>query len=221
MRTSELIRLYPELYHMAEDGSWPSIERHGLLSAKGLVEAWEVPVPRRTRLLDEVRVDSQVIEHPSMGTATVRDQAPIVSESLERLVVGMTPREWLGLLNERSFFFLQRKRLSSLLNARSYRGRPHTVITFDTAALVERYETQIELCRINSGFVQRHSVTPRSRDLFLSIANYPHPLRDEARGGKAYDVAELCVVGGVGDVSGLVTRVERMAGDQGIETLVE
>jgi hypothetical protein len=213
MRTSELIRLYPELYHMAEDGSWPSIERHGLLSAEGLVDAWEVPAQRKARLLGEVRPDSQVIEHPVMGVATVRDQAPIVSEALERLVVGMTAQEWLGLLNERSFFFLQRKRLSGLLNARSYRGRPHTVITFDTAALVDRYEASIELCRINSGFVQRHSVTPRSRDLFLPIADYPHPLRDEAWGGKAYDVAELCVVGGVGDVSGLVTRVERMVGD--------
>lgn len=69
-------------------------------------------------------------------------------------------------------------------------------------------------------FVQRHSKTPRSRDLFLPIVDYPHPERSSAREGKAYDVAERCVVGGVGDVGGLVTRVERMHGDEVLERLV-
>jgi len=219
MQTADLVRLYPQLWHMADDGSWPNIREHGLLSATRLVEKWEVPTVAKSALLDGVRHEPQVLEHPRFGTATVRDQSPIVEQALARLVVGMSPRDWLGLLNERSFFFLQRKRLDGLLNARSYRGRPHTVITVDTAELVARHEPDIELCRINSGFVQRHSVTPRTRDLFLPINEYPHPARSEARAGAGYDVAELCVVGGVDDVADVVTHVERVQGDEILETI--
>jgi hypothetical protein len=33
MGIDELIECYPRLYHMAEDGSWPGITRHGLPAA--------------------------------------------------------------------------------------------------------------------------------------------------------------------------------------------
>ena len=38
----ELAGKYPLLFHMAELGSWPSIERHGLRSTSMLLDLFEV-----------------------------------------------------------------------------------------------------------------------------------------------------------------------------------
>ena len=99
MRTEDLIRLYPEVFHMAADGSWPSIERHGLLSSAELVDRWELEPIHRSRLLTERREDSHVLEHAIHGTAVVRDQKPIHEPSLAESLVGMTPADWYGELD--------------------------------------------------------------------------------------------------------------------------
>ena len=214
MLTADLIRLYPELHHMAADASWPSIEKHGLLSTAALVDRWEINDPdARAALLQQRRDESRVIQHYAYGPATVRDQKPIHVESLATALVDMTVPEWLGVLNQRVFFFLQRERLSGLLNAGGYKKQAHTVITLDTASFVAAHEEEIELCAINSGFAQRHNKTPRGRGTFLPIADYKHPARDVVREKSPWDVAELCVKGGVGDIADHVIRVERMRGD--------
>ncbi|WP_136709606.1 hypothetical protein [Agromyces sp. H66] len=219
MRTADLIRLYPQVFHMAADGSWPSIERHGLLSSAALVDRWDLEPAHRARLLAERREESHVLEHPIHGTAVIRDQKPIHEQSLAEALDGMTPVDWYGELNSRVFFFLQQRRLLDLLGARSYRNEAHTVITLDTARLVERYEFAIELCAINSGFAQRHSKARRGIRTFRSISGYPHPERAEPR-AKGHDVAELTVRGGVTDLGGLVVRVERTRGTEVLERIL-
>lgn len=216
MRTEELIRLYPEVFHMAADRSWPYIEQHGLLSSAAMVARWELEPAHSARLLSGRREDSHVLEHPVHGTAVLRDQKPIHEPSLAEALDGMVPADWYGELNSRVFFFLQRQRLLTLLDARSYRNDAHTVITLDTAKLVKRYEFAIELCAINSGFAQRHSKAQRGVDTFQSIRAYQHPDRAEPR-SSGCDVAELTVRGGVTDLEGLVVRVERMRGPEVIE----
>ena len=42
MEIERLISRYPTLYHMAEDGSWESIQRHGLLSTSALLDRFEI-----------------------------------------------------------------------------------------------------------------------------------------------------------------------------------
>jgi len=37
MLINDLIAKYPKLYHMAEDGSWPNIQKLGLLSTSALL----------------------------------------------------------------------------------------------------------------------------------------------------------------------------------------
>ncbi|MGI9822206.1 DUF7002 family protein [Agromyces sp. Marseille-Q5079] len=219
MRTDDLIRLYPQVFHMAADGSWPSIERHGLLSSTALAERWELEDAHRARLLTERREESQVLEHQTHGTAVVRDQKPIHEPSLAEALDGMTPADWYRELNSRVFFFLRQQRLLELLGARSYRNDTHTVITLDTAKLVKRYGHSIELCAINSGFAQRHSKARRGPGTFQSIRDYRHPERDEPR-TSGHDVAELTVRGGVTDLSDLVIRVDRMHGPHVIERIV-
>ncbi len=219
VRTSELTRLYPEAYHMAADGSWPSIARHGLLSTAALVERWEIASPGiRESLLQQRRPEQVAIEHPEHGVAIVRDHKPIREAALAEALIDMTTAEWFEVLNERVFFFVQRgRRLNGLLKA--YSKSPQLLITVDTASLVAAHESRIELCQINSGFAQPHQKKERSRDSFLPIAQYGHPDRKAPR-ASGEDLAELTVLGGVPDIADHAIRVERVFGSDVLERLV-
>lgn len=218
MKAADLVRLYPEAYHMAADGSWPSIARHGLLSTAALVERWEIGEPGiRSSLLEQRRPESVAIEHPDHGVALVRDHKPINEAALADALIDMTPEQWFKVLNERVFFFLQKRRLESLLGA--YSKAPQIVITVDTGSLVAAHEARIELCRINSGFAQPHNKSPRNRRSFLPIAEYPHRALAVAN-LRGIDIAELTVLGGVPDVTAHVFRVERVFCGEVLERLV-
>jgi hypothetical protein len=106
----------------------------------------------------------------------------------------MTVEQWFAVLNERVFFFLQRKRLDALLGA--YNGEPQLVITLDTASLVAAYESRIELCKFNSGFARPHNKKLRNRASFLPMTDYAHSPRTVAN-PRGEDVAELTVLGSV------------------------
>ncbi len=67
MRIADLVAAYPRLYHMAEDGSWPSIRRHGLLSTRALVDLYRVPAVQRRALLEARRPDSVELHHPRLA----------------------------------------------------------------------------------------------------------------------------------------------------------
>jgi hypothetical protein len=106
MEIHELIDYYPRLYHMAADGSWPSIQAHGLLSTASLVDLFEVPEPRRTKLLTHHRPRSILLEHPVHGRAVIRDQQPLQPGKLAQLLTDMTINQWLQLLNRHVFFWM-------------------------------------------------------------------------------------------------------------------
>ena len=219
MLTADLVRLYPRLFHMAADGGWPSISRHGLLSTNSLLDRWEVNPATRGELSTRARRSISTIEHPEFGHAVVRDQKPIHVASLAAALDGMTVAEWLGELNSRVFFFVQPERMLGLLSARSYRSGPHTVITIDTARFVADYESKIELCAINSGFAQPHSKAARGRETFQSISSYRHPAREVARARTPWDISELCVGGEIQNIQKYVTRVDRMQNGEILEQI--
>jgi len=218
--TSDLIALYPNLYHMAAEGSWPSIERLGLLSTSELTRQWGVAPPDvRESLLGQRRPSSVTITSPVFGAATIRDQLPLDERSLAAALVDMSPHDWYEALNERVFFFLQPERLRTLLNARSYRNSEQVVITVDTQSFVQAHESEIELCKINSGFAQPHNHVSRGRETFKSIEAYPHPDRVLPRRSAPWDVAELCVPSAVVDLARHVVRVERVQADRVLERI--
>lgn len=219
MLTSDLVRLYPSLFHTAADGSWPSIRELGLLSTAAMLELWEVEKGHRRELLTTVRRESTVIEHRVRGPAVVRDQGTIHAPSLEECLIDVTVEQWLQILNERVFFFLQRGQVDGLVGARQYRGIPKVVLEIDTASLVAVYEERIELCRINSGYAQRHNKSPRGRDTFVRIAGYPHPWREQAVRAERPDVKELTVLGDVPDIVEHVRSVQRVVGGEVVEHL--
>ena len=53
MDAAGLASMYPRLYHMAEEGSWPSIRRHGLLSTSALLDRCLVSGRRRAGIESE------------------------------------------------------------------------------------------------------------------------------------------------------------------------
>ena len=208
---AELLRDCPSLFHVAERGSWPVIERHGLLSTSALLDLYGVHGPGRDAVEAQRRPEGVVLFHPSLGRAVVRDQKPMDDASLRRcLCDGLTPADWYRLLNGRVFFWLSRARLLRLLNARPYRHAAHDVLELDAAALVAAYADRITLSPINSGATRPFGV-PRGLSTFLPIADYPYESwrRTRPRGER---VVELAVTGGVPDVARFVRRVVTMGG---------
>jgi len=205
MRIEELVDYYPRLYHMAEDGSWPSIQARGLHSTASLVELFEIPEPRRTQLLTQHRPNPVPLAHPVHGHAVLRDQQPLQPAKLAELLTDMTVGQWIRLLNSRVFFWLHPDRLATLANAAAYRSRPHLVLTVDTASLVSAHADRVRLCHLNSG-ATAHLIGRRGSATFKPIADYRHP-RSRVRPPR--HIAELAVLGSVPDILVHTVTAER------------
>lgn len=207
MDSADLARHYPRLYHMAEAGSWDSIELHGLLSTGALLDLFEVDDAKRATILRQRRPVSVPLAHDMHGAAVVRDQIPLREGPLRSCLTDMSLEEWLELLNSRVFFWLDEPHLETLLGAGAYRERAHDVIHVDTAALVGRHVEEIRLSPINSG-ATLYNPRPRGSGTFMTVAHYPFEDRRKAR-GVANAIVELAVEGGVRDIRDVATRVER------------
>jgi hypothetical protein len=213
----EFATYYPRLYHMAEADVWPSIRKHGLLSTTALLDLFEVNGDLRFSLESAHRPESISITHRDHGSAVIRDQKPMREGPLAGCLRGMTRRQWYELLNGQVFFWVTADRVNTLLNARAYRNRKHTVITMDTASVVARYADRIVLSPINSGST---IYNPRERgpETFRPFETYPFAERRRLRGlGNA--VAELAVKYGVPDLPDFAIRVEHRKGDRTLEVL--
>lgn len=210
MNPDNIAERFPRLYHMAEEGSWESIRRHGLLSTEALLDLFEVTGARRGEILHQRRAASVPLEHALHGTAVVRDQKPLSRKRLEACLTDMTFEEWLATLNSRVFFWLTEHNLEVLLGARAYRDQPHDVITVDTAALVAAHADRITLSPINSG-ATLYKPPVRGRQTFLPIADYPFDER--RRAGKTL-IVELAVERGVPDIEELALGVDRRQSGQ-------
>ncbi len=209
MDIGQLASRYPVLYHMAEDGSWESIRRLGLLSTSALLDRFGVEGESRFRIESVRRPAREAIEHPEHGRALIRDNKPMQQKALERCLEGMTPREWYETLNRRVFFWVDRRRLLKLLGARAYRDRPHLVLELETGGLIRRHAPRVSISRINSGATFSMNSAPRGPDTFRRLADHPD----------GDPVVELAVDYAVPDVADLVLCVSRWHGAERLETL--
>ncbi|QIN80800.1 hypothetical protein GBA65_12730 [Rubrobacter marinus] len=194
---------------MAEDGSWESIRSVGLLSTSALLDRFEVRGERRREIESSRRPEIVEIQHPELGRAFVRDNKPMQEKTLERCLVGMTPREWYENLNRRVFFWVDEKRLRKLLGARAYRERPHLVLEIDTAELLQRHSEKVSLSSINSGATFTMNPAPRGPDTFKRIPDHPD--------GKP--VVELTVDYTVPDLADFTLSVSRWFGAEKLEAV--
>jgi hypothetical protein len=149
------------------------------------------------------------ISKPGFPNAIVRDQKPMTESALKKcLADDLTPKQWFEILNYRTFFWLSRDRLRGLLGARAYRGRPQTVLTVDTASLLESHRERIELSPLNSG-ATIYNPQPRGRQTFLAVENYPFDERRKTRSVEK-SVVELVVREGVPDISDHLISAHRV-----------
>lgn len=218
IEAGDFVGHYPRLYHMAQDGAWESIRRHGLLSTSALLDLYQVDGDLRRQIESCHRPTSVEIKHPGQSSATIRDQNPMRERPLLKCLRNMTPGEWYELLNRKVFFWVREERVRQLLDAMMYRNSAHTVITLDTASMLKVHLDEITLSPINSGSTLYNPV-PRGSATFLPLHEYPFAERKKKEGiGGA--VAELAVYYSVPDVLEHVTRVERRKGGLTLENLL-
>ncbi len=204
MRTEDFIQQSPTLFHMAEDGSWPSIRQQGLLSTSELLNRYGYSGPARNAIESEWRPRKVRIQRQGLPDVVIRDQIPMPPERLRTcLEPGVTTAAWYKLINGRIFFWPTWRNLEIFLSANSYRNSPHVVVSVDTRALLERYGARVTLSDINSGSTyydpERYTgPRPRGPQTFKPISEF-----------SARFVRELVVEQGIPDVGGIVKSVER------------
>jgi hypothetical protein len=220
MERDELVRLHPVLFHMAEDGTWPSVRAHGLLSTRAIVDLFATDESVRTQVLSVVRTASIAIEHPERGRVVVRDQGPLKFLN-QCLTEGTTAQDYLDALNERVFFWLSCSRLKRLLGARRYRDNAATVIHVDTARLLARHADAVQLAPYNTGSMHVPSAPRRGTDVFVDVDRYPYKEWRAKRGPSGDAVVELTVKYEVKDIVDLTQRVERWVGGRRVEVLYQ
>ncbi len=189
---------------MAEPENADGIERHGLLSTTALLDLFEIDGDARRTIEREHRPQIVSIDHPTYGTALVRDQKPMSMTGLSQSIDdGTSPQDFLAFLNQRAFFWVKESRLATLTSARAYRSKPRLVYVLDTASVVAAHGDRVLLSPINSGATKPFAA-PRRLDMFRSIARFDW----EARRKYAEPVVEFTVASGVPDLAAHLVRVE-------------
>jgi len=207
VKTEDLIARHPQVFHVASAASWPSIQKHGLLSTASLLDLYGVGSQERDRLLRHKRKESTRLSMPGGGLAVIRDQKPLKFIS-QKIHPDSSLEAFLEALSSRVFFAPTQDRLERLLNARECRGSPQVVLTVDTRALVTKYEHEIRLCRFNSGACTQVNHPVRGHESWQSISSYPYD--EYRRRYKGQALVEVTVPKGVPDVLEMTTSVDHI-----------
>jgi hypothetical protein len=197
------------VFHLAEADNWPSIEKHGLLSAAALLT-----LPHRTEA-DRLRVTQHRTERTVLSDGcVVRDQLPMPPSALRRCLHGMTPEEWYALLNGKVFFWVDPQRLER--HIRACRRHPQIVMVLDVARLLECHGACAAVSRFNTGNARRRPAT-RGRGTFVPYASWletgwqheADALQTRLR-ARGHPPAELVVDGSVPDALSFVVETRRI-----------
>jgi hypothetical protein len=203
---------------MAEDGTWQSIRRRGLLSTQAIVDLYQPDADVREQILSTVRRDKIKLTNAALGEMTIRDQGP-AKFLKDCMNDGVSPQDYLNALNGRVFFWLRLARLIRLLNARLYRDSRHTVLHVDTARLVSAYPGRVQLAPYNTGSMHVPTAPTRGPDVFTDLADYPYEQWLAQRGPSGEPVVELTISYAIPDIARFVTKAETWAGCQPIAVL--
>lgn len=159
------MKLPDRIYHLAEAANWPSIQRHGLLSASRLMEVAGLTRSDRDRL-----ERTQRLVHTELCNGVqIRDQRPMPSTALAQCLCDMEPADWYAMINRRVFFWLDVERLNRQKAA--CEPRPQVVMAVDTTALVAAYEQRVAVTPINTGNARRKPAR-RGAATFVPLAEW-------------------------------------------------
>lgn len=203
--------MLPErVYHLVEAANWPSVQRHGLLSAYELLRLTGVPPADRERISTTQRLRLTALS----DQVSIRDQLPMPAAALQRCLVGMTPAQWYALLNGMVFFWCDRDRSDRQLNACG--KRPQIVLTLDTKQLLARHADRLALTPFNTGNARRKPAV-RGHATFVPYATWlASAWRTEAAAlgvrerSPHHPPVELTVAGAVRDVAEFTVDIEHV-----------
>ena len=122
------------------------------------------------------------------------------------LSVGCSPADWYRILNSKVFFWPTKERVLSLISARAYKKKRHTIITVDSNRLLTHYSKKTFLSRINSGAII-YRPTPRGPATFVPFEKWPDKVRPRV-GTLKVAVVELAINYGIPDIREFIIRVD-------------
>ena len=208
------VRLPRQVYHLAEEANFPSIQRHGLLSASALLDQAGIHGTQRISLERHQRP-----AHIKLPNGTyLRDQKPMPSEALARCLIGMAPADWYRLINSKVFFWLDSDRMNR--QRRACEPRPQVVLVVETERLLDRYAEMASLSPINTGNARR-SPAVRGRSTFVPYASWSESRWDSEAVGlgtrprhRSHRPVELTINGAVPDIMDFVVQVHRLRSNE-------
>ena len=211
MYTSDLAAVAPQLFHLTAGDAWESIQEHGLRSATWLVRALALEEERAAALLTAPRESVEVIGDPAdpLGHATLRDQKPLTLSKLERLVEGITPENYIRLINDRVYFYMKAADVERVRGVRDAEGQPQLLLTLDSRRLLADYQGSVRVAKINTGATigMQGRRGPRT---WLAIDKFP---------GRATEVKEFTVLDGISEVMPYLVSAELWHGGDKVEVL--
>ena len=140
------------------------------------------------------------------GRAFLTDNAPLSEKALAGcLEDGLSPQDWLSMLNERVFFWPDERGPRELAKARLNRERERIILVLDTLRLVRQHFEKVELTAINTGATIMRPA-PRGLSSFVPLARHSYKeFRNLRR--KNGPLKEVVVVGGVPDINDFLINV--------------
>jgi len=192
------------VYHLVDANNWTSVQRHGLMSARRLMQACggiEYGACRHHRSASR-RLASGVL---------IRDQRPMPPKALMRcLRSGLMPEDWFELLNSKVFFWLDPRRLNRQRLACG--ASPQVALVVDASRLLIKYSGVAMVTPINTGNALR-SAAPRNLTTFVpyeqwlidgwAYENIPGSLPRP----RSHRPAELTISGAVPDILDYVLAI--------------
>lgn len=194
------------IYHMAEKGSWPCIQRFGLLSTSAILDLCSIAGNDRLELESQLRTDTARIPHPICGEICIRDQDPMKDRPVNGIFLdsllenGTTAQGWLEFLNGKTFFWVSKREFKKMLCARLYRDKPHWVLVIDARAFLGEYANKASVSDQNSGSL--YSKKTRGPSTFVPL------LRCQAKS----NIVELAVDYAVPNIEKYTTSVVECVG---------
>jgi hypothetical protein len=211
----KLITQYPALWHMADSRNLVGILQRGLLSTSALLHVYNIRGRERCRIESEHRRDIIPIESDGLPNCFIRDQRPMSVARIAATLEDATTSEFFRFLNRHVFFWPSEARLSSMNNARLYRGSAQIVFVVDSSELLAAYSRTARLSPINSGCTTPYAAR-RSISMFQTISEFDWDGRTRRA---AERVAEVAIPRAVPDIWQSVLRLELWRGGEKLSRL--
>ena len=154
-----MTRVIETAYHLVDANNWTSVQTHGLMSARRLMErcaSTEDSSAARRHRPASWRLPSGVL---------IRDQSPMPPKILRRcLRNGLIPEDWFELLNSKVFFWLDPGRLNRQRLACG--ESPQIALIVNASRLLMKYAASAAVTPINTGNALR-SAAARNLSTFV------------------------------------------------------